>query len=196
MLLLRGEVSRCWACPEEEVGCSQCSWGCLCRGELVDFLPAEGKTISVGSGEHHLHLKPFAWGESTAVTGWFLVSPPTLPAVTSFLNQKRTLFPERALLAAPTCRSQRSWSSLWCPWQAGQEEGTEFLGGRVEGLFLHPVPTSHVGLQVHCLILGGERDSSSVSCDRAEFCCRVYKNLPPSSQSSLVPQFCELSLAS
>lgn len=72
----------------------------------------------------------------------------------------------------------------------------EFLGGRVEGLFLHPVPTPDVGLQVHCPILGGVRDISSVSCDRAEFYCRVYKNLSPSSQSSPVPQFCELSLAS
>lgn len=66
----------------------------------------------------------------------------------------------------------------------------------MEGLFLHPVPTSDVGLQVHCPILGGIRDISSVSCDRAEFYCRVYKNLPPSSQSSPVPQFCELSLVS
>lgn len=38
--------------------------------------------------------------------------------------------------------------------------------------------------------------TSAVSCDRAVFYCRVYKNLPPSSQSSPVPQFCEFSLAS
>lgn len=26
LALLRGEVGLCWACPEEEVGCLQCSW--------------------------------------------------------------------------------------------------------------------------------------------------------------------------
>lgn len=63
-------------------------------------------------------------------------------------------------------------------------------------MLLHPVPTSDVGLQVCCPILGGIRDISSVSCERTEFYFRVSKILPPSFQSSPVPQFCELSLAS
>lgn len=96
MLLLRGEVGLCWACPEEEVGCLQCSWAWLCRGELADFLPAGGKTISVGSGEHHLHLKPFAWGKSTAVTGWFLVSPPTLPRSCFLLESEKNFVPRKS----------------------------------------------------------------------------------------------------
>lgn len=100
MLLLRGEVGPCWACPEEEVGCPQCSWGWLCRGELADFLPAGGRDISVGSGEHHLHLKPFAWGESTAVTGWFLVSPPTLPRSCFLLESEKNFVPRKSFVCS------------------------------------------------------------------------------------------------
>lgn len=96
MLLLRGEVGPCRACPEEELGCPQCSWGWLCRGELADFLPAGGKDISVGSEEHHLHLKPFAWGESTAVPGWFLVSPPTLPRSHFLLESEKNFVPRKS----------------------------------------------------------------------------------------------------
>lgn len=187
MLLLQGEVGCCWACPEEEVGCPQCGWGWLCQGDLADFFPTGGKNISVGSGEHHLHLKPFSWGDSTAVTVWLLVSPPILPRSCFLLESEKNFVPRKSFVCS--FHLQRGWCSLWCPWQAGQEKGTEFHGGRVEGLFLHPVPTSDVGLQVHCPVLGGRRDISSVSCDRAEFYCRVYKNLPPSSQSSPVPQF-------
>lgn len=143
-------------------GCAEGSWLTSFQLEEKAFLEALGSIISTSSLLHGENQQ-----QSLADSRFHL---PPFPAVTSFLNQKRTLFPERALFAASTCRSPRSWCSLWCPWQAGQEEGTEFLGGRVEGLLLHPVPAFDVGLWVHCPILGGGRDISSVSCDRAEFC--------------------------
>lgn len=72
---------------------------------------------------------------------WFHLPP--FPADASFLNQKRTLFPERAWLAAlgfgPPPR-RRSWCSLLtlcgaagAGWRMGQEEGCCSVVRRVEG---------------------------------------------------------------
>lgn len=70
----------------------------------------------------------------------------------------------------------------------------EFFGGRVEGLFLHPVPTADVGLQVHCPILGGGRDGSSVSCDGTVFLQFIKISLPAPNPAQCPVLFCELSL--
>lgn len=193
--MLPGEVGRCWACPEEEAGCPQSSWGWLCRGELADFLPAEGKPFLWALGSI-ISTSSLLHGENrqqSLAGSWFHLPP--FPAVASFLNQKRTLFPERALLAAPTCRSQGSWCSLWCPWQAGQEEGSEFLAGRVDRLFLHPVPTSDVGLRCIVPSLEGEGTSALSAVTGLSFVAEFLKiSLPapkpaqcPSSGSSAWP---------
>lgn len=112
LLLLQGEVGRGWACPEEELGCPQCcakgSWLTSSQLEEKTFLWALGSIISTSSLWHGDDPQ-----QSLAGSGFHL--PPFL-TVASFLNEKRTLFPEGALLAAPTCRSQRSCCSLWCPW--------------------------------------------------------------------------------
>lgn len=66
------------------------------KGSWLTSFQLEEKNISVGSGEHHLHLKPFAWGKSTAVTGWLLVSPPTLPRSCFLLESEKNFVPRKS----------------------------------------------------------------------------------------------------